>query len=321
MKSLITFFLIIGFSVLHAQSYTLPQQNDRWSIQPDGSIEWKIDKRLPHNDHIEMSGEKVSLWMQYGVDTSGASGFIRTLVFPTHRLLPQRTIAHMTYNVNDDELPRFLINDRLLKKGVYHAAIQNDQPEKVISIRHKGIMEVISEIGKDKAIILKRSFFPSVDKAMAIEKLVFINSGNKPQKVEMEYLKRETSPGSTRTKEGPHFFIVSAVNPGEKTIQPGDSTLFVISYQATRGSEQPLLADVTKEEEARKERINNIVSLLKLETPDPILNTLFDFSKIRGTESIYNTKGGLMHGPGGLRYYAAIWANDQAEYVNPFFAF
>jgi hypothetical protein len=28
-----------------------------------------------------------------------------------------------------------------------------------------------------------------------------------------------------------------------------------------------------------------------------------------------------MHGPGGLRYYAAIWANDQAEYVNPFFPF
>jgi len=28
-----------------------------------------------------------------------------------------------------------------------------------------------------------------------------------------------------------------------------------------------------------------------------------------------------MHGPGGLRYYAAIWANDQAEYINPFFAF
>jgi hypothetical protein len=48
---------------------------------------------------------------------------------------------------------------------------------------------------------------------------------------------------------------------------------------------------------------------------------MFAFAKIRATESIYNTKGGLMHGPGGLRYYAAIWANDQAEYVNPFFAF
>jgi hypothetical protein len=28
-----------------------------------------------------------------------------------------------------------------------------------------------------------------------------------------------------------------------------------------------------------------------------------------------------MHGPGGGSYYAAIWANDQAEYVGPFFPF
>jgi hypothetical protein len=28
-----------------------------------------------------------------------------------------------------------------------------------------------------------------------------------------------------------------------------------------------------------------------------------------------------MHGPGGESYYAAIWANDQAEYASPFFPF
>ena len=28
-----------------------------------------------------------------------------------------------------------------------------------------------------------------------------------------------------------------------------------------------------------------------------------------------------MHGPGGESYYAAIWANDQAEYINPFFPY
>jgi hypothetical protein len=28
-----------------------------------------------------------------------------------------------------------------------------------------------------------------------------------------------------------------------------------------------------------------------------------------------------MHGPGGESYYAAIWANDQAEYVGPFFPY
>ena len=320
----IKFFLVplifISTSVA-GQSYNLPQQIDRWVIQPDGSIEWKIDSRLPHNDHIEMSGEKVSLWVQYGVDTSGRSNFIRTIVFPTYRLLPQRTIAHMMYDVKDADLPRILINDRLLKAGVINAAVAPDQPEKVISIRHKGIMNVQSEIGRDRNILLKRTFFPSVDKPLAIEKFVFINIGKQPAKIEMEYLKRETSPAANRMKEGPHKFIIATINDGERTIAPGDSVQFAISYQAVRGSEPFIVADVSKEELARKDRIATILSLLQLETPDPVLNTMFAFAKIRGTESIYDTKAGLMHGPGGLRYYAAIWANDQAEYINPFFAF
>ena len=56
-------------------------------------------------------------------------------------------------------------------------------------------------------------------------------------------------------------------------------------------------------------------------SPDPVLNRMFDFAKIRAMESIYETKNGLVHGPGGGSYYAAIWANDQAEYANPFFAY
>src|SRR6185503_19673879 len=51
-----------------------------------------------------------------------------------------------------------------------------------------------------------------------------------------------------------------------------------------------------------------------------VLDKAFAFAKVRATESIFATKGGLMHGPGGGAYYAAIWANDQAEYANPFFA-
>ena len=311
----------LGNSCLFAQSYNLPEQKDRWTIQPDGSIEWKIDSRLPHNDHIEMSGEKVSLWMQYSVDTSGKSSFVRTIVFPTYRLLPQRTVAHMTYNVNDGDLPRILINDRLLKAGVFNAAVAADQPEKVMVIRQKGIMEVQSEIGRDRNILLKRSFFPSVLKPMAIEKLVFINISKQPVKVEMESLLRETSPSPNRMKEGPHKFIIATINSGEINLAPGDSIEFSLSYQAVRGNEPFINAVVKVEETARKQRISNILSSLRLETPDVVLNTMFDFAKIRGTESIYNTKGGLMHGPGGLRYYAAIWANDQAEYINPFFAF
>lgn len=60
---------------------------------------------------------------------------------------------------------------------------------------------------------------------------------------------------------------------------------------------------------------------LVLETPDPVINQMFAFSKIRACESIYETQGGPMHGPGGESYYAAIWANDQAEYINPYFPY
>ncbi len=60
---------------------------------------------------------------------------------------------------------------------------------------------------------------------------------------------------------------------------------------------------------------------LVLKTPNDTINRMFAFAKIRAGESIYDTKQGLMHGPGGGEYYAAIWANDQAEYINPLFAY
>ena len=76
-----------------------------------------------------------------------------------------------------------------------------------------------------------------------------------------------------------------------------------------------------KELQARKSLIQKFWSSLVFDSPDPVINTMFAFAKIRGAESIYQTAGGLMHGPGGESYYAAIWANDQAEYINPFFPF
>ncbi len=315
----ITLLMLSGAGIF-AQEIKLPEQNDRWKIQPEGSIEWKIDGHVPHFDHVEMDGQKVALWMQYGVDSSARPKLSRTLVFPSYRLLPVRTIAHMMYNVEDNDLPRIFINDKLLKGGVYNATVSSDMPERVTSIRHKGVLEIESEVDKD-GLHLQRTYFPSVDKSVAIEKLLFINGTMKPVKIEMEYLKREVRPALERTSNGPISFIISTIGEGLKTVQPGDSVAFAITYQATRGNEQPLTVVVNEEEQLRKDRISQIKSKLVLETPDTVLNTMFAFAKIRGAESIYNTKSGLMHGPGGLRYYAAIWANDQAEYINPFFAF
>src|ERR1044072_6714342 len=206
-------FLIIALVcigiVARAQQYNLPQQQDRWKIQPDESIEWKIDDRLPHSDHIEMSGQKISLWIQYEVDTSGALSLNRAFVFPTFRLLPVRTGASMMYNITDQDLPHFIINDRLLKAGVYNASVMTDQPEKVISIRHKGITEINSTIGRDRSITLKRVLFPSTDKPIAIERCTFINNGKQPAKIEMEYMRRDIRPAADRSTPVQHHFVVS----------------------------------------------------------------------------------------------------------------
>ncbi len=71
----------------------------------------------------------------------------------------------------------------------------------------------------------------------------------------------------------------------------------------------------------REEYIQKVSSSLILESPSPQIDRLFAFSKIRGSESIFESKYGLIHSPGGGRYYVGFWANDQAEYISPLFPY
>ncbi|WP_448701328.1 hypothetical protein ACFGVR_04075 [Mucilaginibacter sp. AW1-3] len=306
---------------VNAQNIILPKQNDRWAIQPDGSITWNIKDRLPHTDHIEMSGEKVSLWVEYGVDTAGVLNINRTVVFPTFRVLPDNTRSHISYTFRDNELPRFYINNRLMRTDLAKSGRSGDMGFKAQSINHKGIMRVSAQAGNPAQVKIERSFFPSVDKPMAIEKFEFTNISDKPVTISMEYLKREVTTDTLRSKGGPHTVIMRSVNQGRRVLQPGQSAMFAVCYLATDHPAAAMAIDVNAEEKARANRVAEILAPLQLKTPDSILNTEFAFAKIRATESIYKTKGGYMHSPGGVTYYAAIWANDQAEYVSPFFAF
>lgn len=64
-----------------------------------------------------------------------------------------------------------------------------------------------------------------------------------------------------------------------------------------------------------------VAQALSLRTPDPVINRAFAFAKLRAAESVFRTAGGLMHCPEGGAFYAAVWANDQAEYAGPFFPY
>ena len=312
--------LLFIFNTVSAQ-VKLTEQQDRWAIQSDGSITWKVDRRLPHTDHIEMSGEKVSLWVEYGIDSVGRSNITRTVVFPTFRVLPDGTRSHISYTFQDNELPRFYLNSRLLKTNLAKSGKSGDISYNITEINHKGVMRVTAQSGNPGLAKIERSFYPSVDKPMAIEKFEFTNITDKDVIISMEYLKREVRTDSARSKTKPHSVIMGTIGEGSKIVPPGKTATFSIYYLATDTPDNLLVIDPEVEELGRIKRVSGLMERLQLETPDKVLNTAFAFAKIRGTESIYKTKGGYMHGPGGLTYYAAIWANDQAEYINPFFAF
>ncbi|WP_216647490.1 hypothetical protein [Chitinophaga sp. SYP-B3965] len=319
----ILLFIALCNGLLAGAQVVLPSQQDRWAIQEDGSIRWEVKDHLPHTDHIEMSGEKVSLWVRYGLDSIGRSDIYRTVVFPTFRLLPDATRSHISYSFSDKDLPRLYVNNRLInleliKNGPGRAG---ELSYNIKSFSHKGIMKVSAQAGTPALVNIERTLFPSVDKPLVLETFVIKNITNEPMTIYMEYLKKEVRTDAKKSKGQQHSVIMGSVNDGTQTVDPGQSASFSVFYLASNASQSLTAINPQAEETARAQRVASLDDKLQLETPDKILNTAFAFAKLRATESIFKTKGGYMHGPGGLAYYAAIWANDQAEYINPFFAF
>lgn len=79
--------------------------------------------------------------------------------------------------------------------------------------------------------------------------------------------------------------------------------------------------DIEKEYVKRLDRVMQLMSTVTLDTGNELLDTMFAFCKVRAGESIFRTKNGDVHSPGGGSYYAAVWCNDQAEYAGPWQAY
>lgn len=289
---------------------TLSAQN-RWSINPDGSISWNVKDRIPHYDHIEMSGLKVSTVLRYGVNADGSFELNKSMVWPMLRTIPNNTHASL--------MRRFAWNatDMVSVNG------QSLSGEKVNKITLDGKMTVESTIGlsRNAKAKLTRIIFPAVAKPAIYEKYILRNTGSSPLTVEVPESRAVISTDPEKGVDGSYKLVSEIIGAATKQLQPKEELVFYAAITGYKNGEAELKPDVEKELQERKELIAGFWDNLILETPDPVVNTMFAFAKIRGAESIYDTKGGLMHGPGGESYYAAIWANDQAEYINPFFPY
>jgi hypothetical protein len=290
----------------------LANSQNRWEINTSGGITWSVDSRIPHHDHIEMSGEQISVVLRYGVDEEGAFVLERSFVWPMLRTIPNDTHASLMRRFGWD-----IVNDMITVNT------RRINQEKVKNITIDGIMIVDSEISAhhNGQLKLTRYLFPSTTEASYCEKYVLENVGEHAVLVEIPDANSVIRTDSEKGVDGEYLIEATISGVPGRFIEAGDSLIFYAEFKAYKNGYTADLIDVEKELIKRKDLISVLQNNLVLETPDQVINTMFSFAKIRGSESIYKTKGGYMHGPGGESYYAAIWANDQAEYINPFFPF
>jgi len=302
------FPLVLAASVL---SVPCAPAQARWSIADDGAITWPVKSTEAHDDNVEMTGRKVSVIVTYGV-TNGALSLGEFVIFPTFRTVPQGTRSHISAKFAAGDEPRIVVNGVELTNSV------------VTGVRQKGVLEIHGRIGD--GIAWTRTIFPSTDQPAVIEIISLTNNSVVTRSDEVVTIRLDDTPkavraGLTNGLDGPYLMSAQVVDPAERKLKPGESVTYVRVFSARRTTEPVVTIDVAAELQARTASIANYLDKLRLETPDKVLNNAFAFAKIRAAESIILTKGGLMHAPGGGRYYAAIWANDQGEYGPPFFPF
>jgi hypothetical protein len=284
-------------------------QENRWNINDNGGITWTPAKEASHSDHVEMSGKRVSVVFRYGVDERGF--FLNQgLVFPMLRTIPNNTHASLMRKCNWNPLDLILVNGNSLLN------------ESVKEVSMKGLLSVESDfMARRTPISLKRTYFPSTDKPAVFVEIELTNPGKNPITVEVPDSKIAINTDKTKGVYGSYRIEMGFDKNGTFSVAPGE-TLEIGAITAAYKHDTPSTKfDIGKEKEARQALVDQLMNNLVLETPDDVINKMFAFSKIRACESIYETKGGPLHGPGGESYYAAIWANDQAEYINPFFPF
>ena len=300
---------IAVLATLFGMNFLNAGETGRWTIVSPDSICWKVNGA--HHDHIEMSGLKVSTVLRYGVNETGEWVIDRNRGLPTFRTIPNDTHASLQHRFNGDWAYLCLVNGQPLLG------------EKVETISLSGVMTVKS-IYSDKGIALTRTLFPSTSYPVFCEKYELENVTDRSLTVEFPSNSLSYRTDEARGVEGSYTLTATLSSPAKEGVcqlKAGEKACFQVLYAGYKKNDRELALDVEKELMARREFLRQVQSNLVLETPSDVINTMFSFAKIRGSESIFDTKGGYMQSPGGEAYYAGIWANDQAEYINPFFPY
>ncbi len=312
------FAIILIPPLLFAQesSQESPMESSRdiyWRITDRNSILWDLTEGLEagHSDNIEMAGNNVAGIISYSVNKSGNLTLIRDLIYPQLRIFNKsnepewrKYRAYYRHTYEKDIQPVIYLDSQILAF------------ERVDSVEIAG--KLIFYHTPVHGIQLTRTLMPSMTDRLFIEKWELTNLENKEQALSVGNSCYEISEIGYK---GLYHLKAYSDSQNEISLPPGAQYSFAINFAAGIDDEPLEGFDYTEVEKERENFLSEMRDNLILQTPDKIINTLFYFSKIRAAESIFNSKMGKVHSPGGGNYYAGVWANDQVEYSGPFFPF
>lgn len=280
-------------------------KNEYWSLSGSG-IRWDIagETRLPHKDHVEMSGKFVSQHISYQVRADKSLEIIQTVVWPGLRLIPNDTHASMQVVFEGKSVnPEFIINGRQKQVSIEEVAFD-------------GILSFSGSLGDDVQILYE--FYPGGENRLAFLCIQMENRGDQQYKLNVLL---DPTEGTARGVYGINYYFTEIQGDTEFSLFSGEKKQIFVCYGGRLWADSAEDCNGWREYKNRRHFVTETTKELDLETPDPMINRLFAFAKIRSSESVFQTRAGLLHSPGGLHYYGAVWTNDQIEYAGPFFTY
>ena len=277
----------------------------RWRVLKDGTgVEWNVrdDVRLPHADRLEMNGARTAVLLDYRIGADKGLELTPTVIWPSLRMPIGGCSNALVCAANDTTLPHFEVEGRRLV-------------ERAERISFDGVW--VSESRTDTLLRIRRSVFPSVRDTAAYAAIEVVNEGAAPC-----VISASVPVPDVRGKGVKGEYVIGArmLPAGPVTVAPGKRAKFGLRIGAGIGTPGPETFDAFKELAARRMRLGELVSTVVLETGVPELDVAFRLAKIRVGEAVFETDGGLMHSPGGGKFYGGFWLNDNIEYVGPWFA-
>lgn len=260
--------------------------------------------KLPHANHIEMAGFETSSIISYKIDTDKNLKLYRFCVFPQIRVIPNETRGSLSYRFDSVNLSFC-------------------SPLKTEKVEFDGLLTFCQ---RADGVEVKHTLCPAYNKKTLLEKIVIKNISDKKQSLTVFNKKPYKKISKLFLVENQAQEVFSDVffngtysdcTSRKIALEPCEEQVILVC----NGAEKLAAKQIEEQLDLRRRFISQMQNCMQIVTPDDTINAMTQFCKIRASESIFNTKNGFMHAPGGGNYYAALWTNDQCEYANPLFAY